>query len=57
MTILRPLVLSMCALSRSAEYSELTSPERHTCDVTQTESIEAFDPWSGCWYAVVIYHC
>ena len=37
----------MCALLRSAEYSALTSPEQHACEVARTEYLEAFDPWSA----------
>jgi hypothetical protein len=44
-------------LLRSAEYSELTSPEHHGCAVARIEHMDAFDPRSGRWYGLDVYTC
>ena len=47
----------MCASLPLAEYSELPSLEQHVCATPRVESQEGFDPWTGNWYRVVLYHC
>jgi hypothetical protein len=42
---------------QSAEYSKLITPEHHACEVARTEHWDAFDPWSGSWYELGLYHC
>jgi hypothetical protein len=51
------MVVTVCALLASAEYSELDPREDHTCPVPRIERVDAFDPWTDGWYGLVVYHC
>ena len=46
----------MYGLLPSAEYSKLTSAEQHSCETVRAQRTEAFDPWSGRFYPLVLYH-